>query len=84
MYTLQDQRNVLRPPPSGVTFYFNFQHSYPVAMAILAEDTHLQKLRFELVPKKYKLFVLFIDVNINACAQLQRVSLSYTYTMQLK
>ena len=50
----QDQRNVLRPPPSGVPFYFNFQHSYPVAMAILAEDTHLQKLRFELVPKKYK------------------------------
>ncbi|XP_065907438.1 synapse-associated protein of 47 kDa-like [Dysidea avara] len=47
-----DQRNVLRPPPSGVPFYFNFQHSYPVAMAILAEDPALQKLRFELVPKK--------------------------------
>ena len=43
---------MLRPPPSGVPFYFNFQHSYPVAMAILAEDPALQKLRFELVPKK--------------------------------
>jgi hypothetical protein len=47
-----DQRNFLRPPPSGVQFHFDFTHSYPIAMALLEEDKRLQKMRFEYVPKK--------------------------------
>ena len=50
--TFQDSRNVLRNPPPGVQFNFDFAKSYPVAMAMLKEDSRLQKLRFELVPKK--------------------------------
>ena len=50
--SLQDSRNVLRNPPPGVQFLFDFAKSYPVAMATLKEDPRLQKLRFELVPKK--------------------------------
>ena len=49
---IQDSRNVLREPPPGVQFQFDFAKSFPVAMAILKEDPRLQKLRFELVPKK--------------------------------
>lgn len=48
----QDSRNVLRNPPPGVQFLFDFAKSYPIAMATLKEDPRLQKLRFELVPKK--------------------------------
>ena len=48
----QDSRNVLRNPPPGVQFHFDFAMSHPVAMATLQEDSRLQKLRFELVPKK--------------------------------
>lgn len=51
-FFLQDSRNVLRNPPPGVQFLFDFAKSYPVAMATLKEDPRLQKLRFELVPKK--------------------------------
>lgn len=47
-----DSRNVLREPPPGVQFQFDFTKSFPTAMAILKEDPRLQKLRFELVPKK--------------------------------
>ena len=47
-----DSRNVLRNPPPGVQFHFDFAKSYPVAMAMLKEDSRLQKLRFDLVPKK--------------------------------
>ena len=46
---------------------FDFAKSYPVAMATLKEDPRLQKLRFELVPKKYfcsesLTVTLFIDL----------------------
>ena len=51
-HPLQDSRNVLRNPPPGVQFNFDFAKSYPVAMAMLKEDSRLQKLRFDLVPKK--------------------------------
>ncbi|CAI8045337.1 Synapse-associated protein 1 [Geodia barretti] len=47
-----DSRNVLRNPPPGIQFNFDFAKSYPVAMAMLKEDARLQKLRFDLVPKK--------------------------------
>ena len=43
---------MLRNPPPGVQFNFDFAKSYPVAMAMLKEDSRLQKLRFDLVPKK--------------------------------
>lgn len=47
----QDRRNFVRAPPSGVDFDFNYDISYPIAVAIMTEDTELEKMRFELVPK---------------------------------
>jgi len=49
-----DERNFLRDPPSGVDFQFNIEHSMPVAMAVLQEDTDLKQMRFSLVPKRVK------------------------------
>jgi len=49
-----DSRNFLRAPPSGVEFNFNFNSSYPIAMAILEEDPALSEMRFKLVPKQVK------------------------------
>ncbi|KAL5242446.1 hypothetical protein ACI65C_009856 [Semiaphis heraclei] len=46
-----DKRNFVRSPPVGVDFSFNYETSYPVALAILAEDPNLEKMRFDLVPK---------------------------------
>ncbi|XP_063242693.1 LOW QUALITY PROTEIN: synapse-associated protein 1 [Bacillus rossius redtenbacheri] len=46
-----DRRNFVRSPPAGVEFQFDYEVSYPVAMATLAEDPNLEKMRFELVPK---------------------------------
>uniref|UniRef100_A0A1X7TJ89 BSD domain-containing protein n=2 Tax=Amphimedon queenslandica TaxID=400682 RepID=A0A1X7TJ89_AMPQE len=47
-----DSRNVLREPPPEVNFTFEYSRIAPVAMVMLKEDPRLQKLRFELVPKK--------------------------------
>ncbi|KAG8313251.1 Synapse-associated protein 1 [Homalodisca vitripennis] len=47
----QDKRNFVRSPPAGVDFQFDYETSYPVAMATLAEDPSLESMRFELVPK---------------------------------
>ncbi|XP_025098902.1 synapse-associated protein 1-like isoform X2 [Pomacea canaliculata] len=47
-----DKRNFLRNPPSGVKFQFDFSNMYPIALATLQEDPNLQKMRFDLVPKK--------------------------------
>ena len=52
-HILQDQRNFLRNPPSGVRFNFDFQASHPVAMAVLQEDPKLEEMRFALVPKQW-------------------------------
>ncbi len=49
---LQDKRNFLRNPPSGVQFQYDAEASHPVAMAMLIEDPNLKKMRFELVPKQ--------------------------------
>lgn len=49
-----DKRNFVRNPPAGVQFQFDFEASYPVAMATLQEDKNLQKMRFDLVPKQVK------------------------------
>jgi hypothetical protein len=47
-----DSRNVLREPPPEVEFPFDYPRAAPVAMVMLKEDSRLQKLRFDLVPKK--------------------------------
>lgn len=48
-----DRRNFVRAPPAAVDFQFDYDVSYPVAQAIMAEDTALEKMRFELVPKMW-------------------------------
>lgn len=47
----QDRRNFVRAPPAGVEFEFDYDVSYPIALAIMNEDKELEKMRFELVPK---------------------------------
>lgn len=47
----QDRRNFVRAPPAGSDFDFNYDISYPIALAIIAEDEALDKMRFDLVPK---------------------------------
>ena len=49
---LQDERNFLRDPPSGVQFIYDYDSMFPVALATLEEDPELKKMRFNLVPKK--------------------------------
>lgn len=46
-----DRRNFVRAPPAGVEFEFDYDASYPTALAIMNEDKELEKMRFELVPK---------------------------------
>lgn len=46
-----EKRNFVRCPPAGVQFQFDMETYLPVAAAILKEDTELQKIRYELVPK---------------------------------
>ncbi|XP_076262704.1 synapse-associated protein 47kD isoform X5 [Rhynchophorus ferrugineus] len=46
-----DRRNFVRAPPAGVDFQFDYEVSYPVAMAIMEQDPNLEKMRYELVPK---------------------------------
>jgi hypothetical protein len=41
----EDKRNFVRAPPSGVTFDFDYSAVAPVALAILAEDPKLDKMR---------------------------------------
>jgi len=48
----QDERNVLRDPPAGVEYHFDFDSNSPVAMAMLDVDPKLSDLRFNLVPKR--------------------------------
>lgn len=50
---LQDRRNFVRAPPAGVNYEFDYDKMYPVAVAIMAEDPNLEKMRFDLVPKVY-------------------------------
>lgn len=51
LLTYQDRRNFVRAPPAGVEFEFDYDSSYPVALAIMNDDKELEKMRFELVPK---------------------------------
>lgn len=50
-FIAQDRRNFVRAPPAGVEFEFNYDVSYPIAVAIMSEDAALEKMRFDLVPK---------------------------------
>lgn len=47
-----DSRNFLRDPPAGCDFTFDYETNVPAALAMLAEDPNLRKMRFELVPKQ--------------------------------
>ncbi|KAL5010603.1 hypothetical protein ScPMuIL_012908 [Solemya velum] len=49
-----DKRNFLRNPPAGVQFNFDFAVMHPIAIATLQDDSNLEKMRFELVPKQVK------------------------------
>lgn len=49
----KDRRNFVRAPPAGVEFEFDYDASYPTALAIMNEDKELEKMRFELVPKMW-------------------------------
>merc|ERR1711997_332165 len=49
-----DTRNFVRAPPSGVSFEFDYASMGATAMALLLEDPQLEKMRYELVPKKVK------------------------------
>lgn len=46
-----DKKNFLRSPPGGIDYQFDYEVSYPVAMAIMEQDPNLEKMRYELVPK---------------------------------
>lgn len=49
-----DRRNFLRDPPAGVQFHFDLEQMYPLAAVMLEEDTLLNRMRFDLVPKHVK------------------------------
>ncbi|XP_017159954.1 synapse-associated protein 1 [Poecilia reticulata] len=49
-----NKSNFLRNPPAGVQFHFDFEQTYPVALAMLEEDELLRKMRFHLVPRELK------------------------------
>ncbi|XP_029427281.1 synapse-associated protein 1-like isoform X2 [Rhinatrema bivittatum] len=48
----KERRNLLRAPPAGVPFRFEFERWAPVAVLMLQEDPALNKMRYELVPKR--------------------------------
>merc|ERR1712083_194702 len=49
-----DKRNFLRAPPTGVNFDFEYSAVASHAVVLLETDPRLQKMRYELVPKKVK------------------------------
>jgi len=50
----EDKRNFLRAPPTGVDFDFEYSSVASHAVVLLEADPNLQKMRYELVPKKVK------------------------------
>ena len=50
----EDKRNFVRAPPTGVNFDFEYSTFASSAVALLEEDPRLEKMRYELVPKKVK------------------------------
>jgi len=50
-----DKRNFLIDPPNGTEFAFDMAVMFPIAKTIMAEDSRLSEMRFQLVPKQYRL-----------------------------
>merc|ERR1719369_2311779 len=50
----EDKRNFLRAPPQGVDFDFEYSAVAAHALVLLREDERLNKMRYDLVPKKVK------------------------------
>jgi len=50
----EDKRNFLRAPPTGVNFDFEYSAVASHAVVLLEADPRLQKMRYDLVPKKVK------------------------------
>jgi hypothetical protein len=50
-----DQRNFLVDPPPGAQFLFDYDTYASTAIAAMAADPELERLRYSLVPKKYGL-----------------------------
>jgi len=50
----EDKRNVLRSPPTGVNFDFEYCTVASPALLLLQDDPKLKQLRYELVPKVIK------------------------------
>lgn len=50
----RDRRNFLRNPPAGVNFQFDYEASFPTALAVMEQDPDLVKMRYNLVPKLIK------------------------------
>ena len=48
----EDKRNFIRSPPAGVNFDFEYKTYATLALSVLREDSRLEKMRYELVPKK--------------------------------
>ena len=67
----QDERNVLRDPPAGVDFIFEFESNMPVATAMLECDPKLNDLRFKLVPKVYVQLDLWVEICPPYCSFTQ-------------
>ena len=53
-----DSRNFLVDPPPGAQFAFDYDSYASTAVATMAADPELEKMRYELVPKKYGLCAL--------------------------
>ena len=51
-FKTKDTRNFLIGPSEGIDFPFDFNISYPIALATLEEDPNLKEMRFKLVPSK--------------------------------
>ena len=47
---------MLRDPPAGAEYHFDFDSNSPIALAMLEVDPKLSDLRFSLVPKRSVLF----------------------------
>ncbi|XP_019867671.2 synapse-associated protein of 47 kDa-like [Aethina tumida] len=46
-----DKRNFIKSPPAGVNYEFDYDMSYPMAIAIMKQDPNLEKMRYNLVPR---------------------------------
>lgn len=76
----QDKRNFLRDPPAGVQFYFDMEQMYPLAAVMLEEDQLLNRMRFDLVPKQW---VVFVGCKGFVCLFLQMNEMGTNHLLQM-